>query len=350
MVDSLAGSYTSYLNGSQVQHINGLTLDGRWALDATALLFADENQENAAGYVNSAQLLSRALTSADIAALGGAQADGIPLPQQPSGLRLLSPNGGETLTAGATHTVTWVVSDPSGVVQIDLLINKLLYRTLGQAPMRQGNFSWLIDPRLGDTNNYCIRLTSLDFPTIEDVSDAGFSVTGSGGPPILLFGQPLQLNGGFEISLTNWQVICGHPVTFSSSDGEGAPYAGTRFLHGGRNPAGDMIVRQDIDLLAAGFTPHDLDTGAAVDAEAWLRNAYATWTFDDQVDFRVVCLDEQNRASASVRSMIAGNNAWTRRTLSGLLPAGTRKLRVEITGRQRRDADNDSMGMQWGQT
>ncbi len=168
-------------------------------------------------------------------------------------------------------------------------------------------------------------------------------MTGSGEAPNLVFGQPLQANGGFESGLANWQIIAGQPVSFTSTDGEGAPYAGSRFLHGGRNTAGDMIVRQDIDLVAKGFTTNDLDGGTTVDAEAWLRNAYATWTFDDQVHFRVACLDAQNQESASVRSMIAGNGTWTKRSLSGMVSAGTRKLRVEIVGQHRRDADNDSM-------
>ncbi len=343
VVDCVAGTLTSFLNGSQVQQISGPSVDGRWSLETTALLFADEDQENAAGYVNSVQLRGNVMAAADLAALGGAQASGIPLPQQPADLRLVSPNGGEVFPAGTTQTVAWVVSDPSGWVQVELLISNLTYRSLGQVLMRQSNFAWAIDPKLGDTNNYHIRIASLDFPVIQDVSDAAFAVTGSGGPPNLIFGQPLQRNGGFESGLTDWQVIAGRPTTFTSVDGEGASYAGSRFLHGGRSPAGDMIVRQDIDLLAAGFTADDLDAGAAMDAEAWLRNAYGTWTFDDQAFFRVGCLDSQDRESASFRSLIAGNSAWTRRPVSGVLPPGIRKLRVEIVGRHRRDADNDSM-------
>ncbi len=343
VVDSAANTFTSYLNGTPVQQLSGPNPDGRWSLDATALLFADENQENAAGFVNCVQLRSRALSAIDIAALGGAEAAGIPLPRTPADCQLLSPNGGEVFTAGTTQTIAWAVSEPSGLLQVDLLISNLVYRGLGQVSMQQSNIAWVIDPKLGDTNNYRIRITSLDFPAVQDTSDEPFTVMGSGEAPNLVFGQPLQANGGFESGLTNWQIIAGSPTTFTSTDGEGAPYAGSRFLHGGRNPTGDMIVRQDIDLLATGFTVNDLDSGAAVDAEAWLRNAYVTLTFDDQAYFRVACLDSQDRESASFRSMIAGNNAWTRRPLSGMLPPGTRKLRLEVVGRHRRDADNDSM-------
>jgi hypothetical protein len=343
VVDGVAGTFTSYLNGTGVQQISGVTLDGRWSLDATALLFADENEENAAGYVNSVQLRGSALAAAEIAALGGPRAAGIPVPQTPADLRLVSPNGGEVFQAGTTQTVTWEVRNASGLVEVDLLLGETVYRALGQALMRQSNYLWNFDPQLGDTNTYRIRLTSVDSPSVQDVSDASFSVTGSGVPPNPAFGQPLQVNGGFESLLTNWQVIAGNPTVLTSAGGEGAPYGGSRFVYGGRNAGGDMVVRQDIDLLAAGFTANDLDGGAVVDAEAWLRNAYGADTFDDQVYFRVACLDAQGRELASIRSMVPGNNVWVQRTLGGLLPPGTRQLRLEVVGKHRRDADNDGM-------
>lgn len=60
--------------------------DGRWALNSAtetqnyALLFADEDGENALMYVNSIQFRNGRLSDADIAALGGATAAGIPAP------------------------------------------------------------------------------------------------------------------------------------------------------------------------------------------------------------------------------------------------------------------------------
>src|SRR5213593_3293836 len=61
VVSSAQGTLTSYINGTQVQQIASVTLDGRWSLDNAALLFADENQENAAGFINSLQLRDAAL-------------------------------------------------------------------------------------------------------------------------------------------------------------------------------------------------------------------------------------------------------------------------------------------------
>jgi 3',5'-cyclic AMP phosphodiesterase CpdA len=342
VVDNVAGTFTSFVNGTQVQQNSGLTLDGRWSAGPVALLFADENQENAGGFVNSVQLRAGALSATDIAALGGASAFGIPTPAAPT-LRLISPNGGENFQAGSTQKVAWVSTNPSGLVQIDLYRSNAFYVTLAQISMRQSNYIWAIPARIGDNTNYLIKLTSLTFPALADSSDAPFSVFGSGPPPNPLFGQELQINGGFESFLDNWQTIAGHPATLAGGGPKGAPHSGARFFHGGLAPAGDAVVRQEIDLILAGFTAQDIDGGAALDAQAWLRNWFGAGTFDDQVFYRVAYLDRLGGELASTRCMVAANSVWLSRNLSGLLPVGTRKLRVEIVGKHRRDPDNDSM-------
>jgi predicted phosphodiesterase len=343
VVDNVAGTLTSYVNGTQVQQNTGLTLDGRWAMGPTVLLFADENSENAGGYVNSVQLRPQVMLAADILALGGPTAAGIPLPTPPT-LQVTAPNGGESYAAGSSQTISWTSTNPSGLVQIDLYRGSALFQTLTQVPLAQNSYQWAINPALGDTNNYRIKLTSLAYTNVTDSSDANFSVFGSVAGPGPLFGQALQTNGDFELSLYSWQTLAGTPLILNSAGGKGSPHGGTYFLHGGINTAAsNAIVRQEIDLIAAGFTTNDLDTGSALDAEAWLRNYYSAGTFDDQVFYRVGFLDGSGQELSAVRCMIAADSVWLKRNLSGLLPAGTRKLRLEIIGKRRRDADNNSM-------
>lgn len=342
VVDTLAGTYNTYINGTPAQQNTGLTIDGRFSAETTALLLADENQENAGGFVNSVQLRPEALTPMDIAALGGPSATGIPTPQPPT-LQVLSPNGGEQFQAGTTQRVVWAASNPIGFVLLEAYKGNVLSRTIGQVPMFLTNFAWIIPPRLGDASDYRLRVSSISFPAVLDFSDAPFTVFGSGPPPNPMFGQPLQINGGFEASFANWLIVAGRPAPLSSSAGHGSPHSGTLFMYGGLNPGGDSTIRQEIDLLAAGFTANDLDGGAAVESEAWLRNEYGAGTFDDQVFARVAYLDGTGGELASVRCMVPANNVWVPRTFGGLLPQGTRRLRTEIVGRHRRDTDNDSM-------
>lgn len=344
VVDNVAGTFTSYINGTQVQQNTGLSLDGRWALGTTVLLFADNDQENAGGLVNSVQLRPVAMLPVELAALGGASAAGIPTPASPSTLHVVSPNGGESFQAGTSRTISWTVQNPGGLVQIELYRGGSFFQSLAQVALSQSNYVWAIHPALGDTNNYRIKLTSVSYPAVTDESDGYFSVFGSTGALNPLFGQPLQANGGFESLFADWQTVAGSPLVLTSAGGKGAPHGGTNFFHGGINTtAANAVIRQDIDLIAAGFTTNDIDTGAALDATAWLRNFYGAGTFDDQVFCRVGYLDGADRELSAVRCIIAADSVWLQRNLSGLLPAGTRKLRLEVIGKHRRDADNDSM-------
>ena len=342
VVDQVAGTFTSFINGVQVQQNTGLSLDGRWALSSQVLLFADDNGENSPVLVNSVQLRPYAMIPADLAALGGATASGIPFPTTPT-LQLTSPNGGQTWTAGTNNTIIWTSTNPSGSVRVDVYRGGVLLSTLATVSMVSGSYAWAISPTIGDTNTYRIRVSSVSYASVFDESDANFTITGStGGSP--LFAQPLQANGGFESLFGSWNIIEGSPLVLDSGGGKGTPHGGAWFFHGGKNTlATNAIIRQEIDLIAAGFTSTNLDTGAALDTEVWLRNWYGAGTFDDQVFCRVAYLDAATNEIASVRCMIAANNTWLQRNLYGLLPSGTRRLRVEIIGRHRRDLDNDSM-------
>jgi hypothetical protein len=80
---STNATYKSYVNGvlqNQVQVPGSWTIDGRYALQNTFLVFADNSNEVASGYINSMQLRNYAMTDAELAALGGPSAAGIPIP------------------------------------------------------------------------------------------------------------------------------------------------------------------------------------------------------------------------------------------------------------------------------
>jgi hypothetical protein len=79
----------------------GEGFDARWALQPTALLFTDEDGETSGGLVNSVQIRNGTLGDAEIAALGGATADGIP-GAAASGLKI----SGIT-ASGGNVVITW---------------------------------------------------------------------------------------------------------------------------------------------------------------------------------------------------------------------------------------------------
>lgn len=67
------------LVGEQTLSEDSGGVDQRWSLGEAALLFTDEDNETAAGFVNSIQFRPLALSDAEVAALGGPSAEGIPL-------------------------------------------------------------------------------------------------------------------------------------------------------------------------------------------------------------------------------------------------------------------------------
>jgi len=90
-------------------------VDKRWALDQLALLFADEDGEIAAGYVNSIQTRPVVLTPVQIAGLGKATAAGIPanIPQAPSLTVIVNEIGAPMVTWPAEVTGYILESSPA---------------------------------------------------------------------------------------------------------------------------------------------------------------------------------------------------------------------------------------------
>lgn len=343
VVDASRGIYKSYLDGVLVQtQTAGVALDGRFSLNTVFLLFADDTQETSGGLINSLQVRSDALSDGDVAALGGPQAAGIPR-AVPSQVQITYPNGGETLQAGTSPEVLWKAENPVGFAQVQLWQGSVLRLDFGTVELSAGKMAVPLDRYVGNASDYRMRLIPLADTNLADFSDAIFSIAGSAtlNPK---YGTELQRNGGFEQSLTNWTVQAGNPIILLSGQGKGVPHSGTRFWHGGRaTPAPESIVTQTIDLNAAGFTDQELDDGSRLEVEGWLRNLFDGGNFDDQVFYQIRYLDASGAELSSLRSILPATGFWSRQRVAGLLPPGTRRLTLEVIGKHRRDADNDSM-------
>lgn len=101
-----SGQLVKYIDGVQVgsQVLTQPTLDGRWSMDTTALLFTDDDGETAPGFVNSIQIHDVALTASEIYSLGGPSASGIPaLPSVVNLAVTVSPQA-QTNVVGMTGT------------------------------------------------------------------------------------------------------------------------------------------------------------------------------------------------------------------------------------------------------
>lgn len=214
VVNLIAGTFTSYVDGQQAQQVTSQAFDGRFSLEPQVLFFADENSENSLGYVNSIQLRGYAMTGTEVAQLGGPTAAGIPLPAVPSGLTLTSPNGGERWQAGTAHTVTWTAANPDGFVNVDLYNNGVLYKQIAQVAMSNGQYAWTVSPYLGDSTTYTVRVSSTTYPEVADASDAVFEVYGSVPQPATITKLPVLQDGRPNVMNLLWETdVEGSPNT-----------------------------------------------------------------------------------------------------------------------------------------
>jgi len=119
-----------------------------------------------------------------------------------STVTVITPNGGETFTAGTTNTVIWS-SDIIGNMKITLLRNGLHYALISSATPNDGNFDWIIPAGLAVGSEYQVKIASAAYPLIYDVSDANFSVVPGGGTSVTV----IAPNGGEEFAAGTTNTI-----------------------------------------------------------------------------------------------------------------------------------------------
>ena len=122
VVDAPADQVLFYIDGVQVGTRTAVSaaipaVDGRWALavSSTAELFNDDDGGSASGYVNSIQLRDVALSKAQMAALGGPTAAGIPATLPPSARRPLRFAISVTGSPGQRSPRGWTRSPPISI-------------------------------------------------------------------------------------------------------------------------------------------------------------------------------------------------------------------------------------------
>ena len=89
-------------------------------------------------------------------------------------IRVISPNGGETLYTGETCTIRWE-STVRIKVKIVLIGDRAVVRTISKRAPNTGSFSWSIPDDLSEGSNYQIDVMSLSTRE-HDESDKSFSI------------------------------------------------------------------------------------------------------------------------------------------------------------------------------
>jgi surfactin synthase thioesterase subunit len=93
-------------------------------------------------------------------------------------ITVTTPNGGETWQAGTTQNVTWT-DNIDGSVTIDLYKSGVFHSVISASTSSDGLKSWVIPYALESGSDYSVKVTSLDDPSLFDVSNANFTIIGN---------------------------------------------------------------------------------------------------------------------------------------------------------------------------
>jgi len=95
-----------------------------------------------------------------------------------NGLTVISPNGGEKLTAGSPFQVLWNNNSETTGGNVILVLYKegIKYLTITESAPDTGNFIWQIPADIDTGDKYRIRIRSAENLDANDFSDSDFSI------------------------------------------------------------------------------------------------------------------------------------------------------------------------------
>lgn len=142
-------------------------------------LFIDETAPNSGSYTWNVQNCGGASDGYAIRITGGCDeaaesAGTFSIPE--CALAVTSPNGGETISPGASRTITWNSSGPCGdEIRIDLVRDGVVCATLSPATPNDGSFDWTAQPCGGNGCGFKIRISDPTTGRLDD-SNAPFCI------------------------------------------------------------------------------------------------------------------------------------------------------------------------------
>lgn len=91
-------------------------------------------------------------------------------------IKVLHPNGGETLKIGSPVKIKWQSTGISGKMVIILYKRGIKHSVITRATPNTGIFNWAIPANIPEGNDYRIRIRSLRDLSINDFSDRDFII------------------------------------------------------------------------------------------------------------------------------------------------------------------------------
>ncbi|NRD45564.1 lamin tail domain-containing protein [Corallococcus exiguus] len=174
-----------------------------------------------------------------------------------SSVTVLSPNGGESWTAGSARTITWSASGVSNV-KVEYSLNGSTWTTITSSTgASSGSVAWTV-PSSASTTAW-VRVSDASNATVTDLSNAAFTITtgGTGGTGNVFINEVLinepgsDVNGEFvelvnsgtaAVDLSGWTVSDGTAVRHTFASGTSVAAGKAVVVFGGASgiPAGTV--------------------------------------------------------------------------------------------------------------
>jgi len=122
-------------------------------------------------------------------------------------ITVTSPNGGENWVKGSNHTITWTGAGKTMNVKIELYLNESYASTIALSTPNDGSFVWNIGSGISVSDQYKIKITTLDGKAQNDLSNNNFTISEQNYHITVI-----SPNGG-----ENWQAGSTHTITWSDN-------------------------------------------------------------------------------------------------------------------------------------
>ncbi len=93
-------------------------------------------------------------------------------------ITLTEPNGGDTAKAGTSQAIRWI-DNINEQVRIELFKSGSYYYTIADSTPSDTYYTWYIPDTLQNGSDYKIKISSVDFSNINDISDSNFTIIGN---------------------------------------------------------------------------------------------------------------------------------------------------------------------------
>ncbi|MBC9882178.1 LEPR-XLL domain-containing protein, partial [Bradyrhizobium sp. INPA01-394B] len=94
-------------------------------------------------------------------------------------ITVTSPDGGETLVQGTSATITWNSFNVAGTVDISASSDGVNFTSIAPGVANSGSYVWTVDAaKFAAGSTYVVKIASTATPSLFDVSDGTFSISG----------------------------------------------------------------------------------------------------------------------------------------------------------------------------